>query len=93
MDINQALSTVEALRRQIDGLGKALAASEKTEYGKPVKVETSVRIYCHGSETVHLDREAAVELLRVTKALAEERLAKLQPVIDMANAALKGIGA
>lgn len=93
MNINQALSTVEALRRQIGDMDKALAASEKTEYGKPVKVETRVFVGGHGTETVHLDREAATELLRTTKARAEARLATLQPVIDMANAALKGIGA
>ncbi|MGB3835915.1 hypothetical protein [Castellaniella sp.] len=60
MDINKAISTVEALRRQIDDLDKALAASEKTEYGSPVRVETTVRIYSHGSQAVHLDREAAI---------------------------------
>ena len=44
-----------------------------------------------GSIQIMLDKEDCIALLRATKNKYETEISKLQPVIDMANAALKGV--
>ena len=91
MNITEALDTVSRLKRAVEEVDKALKAAEKTEYGTPVSVSASVFVRGAGTTCVSLDREACVKALQDTKAGYEARIAKLQPVIDMANAALKGV--
>lgn len=91
MNITEALDTVSRLKRAVEEVDKALKAAEKTEYGAPAKVSASVYVHGAGTTSVNLDREACIKALLDTKAGYEARIAKLQPVIDMANAALKGV--
>ena len=93
MDIRQAIEHVAYLAGQIRDLDKALAQANTIEYGKPCEVKARVFVRNHGTEDVILDRDAAIDLLRKTKEHYQTKIDRLQPVIDMANAALRGIGA
>lgn len=91
MNISEAIDTIGRLKRAVSEVDKALQAAEKEEYGSPARVEASVFVRGAGSVDVSLDRDACIKALQDTKAGYEARIAKLQPVIDMANAALKGV--
>lgn len=91
MNIAEALDTVSRLKRAVEEVDKALAAADKKEYGAPAKVSASVFVHGVGTTSVSLDRGACIKALQDTKAGYEARIAKLQPVIDMANAALRGM--
>lgn len=91
MDIKQAIERVNDLKNRIRKLDGALKASEKTEYGSLVEVSAEVFVHGFGTLSVSLDRDTCLKALQDTKAGCEARVAKLQPVIDMANAALKGV--
>lgn len=91
MNITQAIETVGKLKHRIEEVDRALKAADKTEYGRPAEVSASVFVYGAGTTRVNLDRDACIKALQDTKAGYEARIAKLQPVIDMANAALKGV--
>lgn len=91
MNIAEALDTVSRLKRAVEELDKALKATEKTEYGAPAEVSASVFVHGAGTISVSLDRDSCIRALQDTKNGYEARIAKLQPVIDMANAALKGV--
>lgn len=91
MDIRQAIEHVAYLAGQIRDLDKALAQSTTLEYGSPCQVTARVLVRNHGIEDVILDRDAAINLLRKTKEHYQAEVDRLQPVIDMANAALRGL--
>jgi len=91
MNIGEALNHVHDLKKSIKELDGAIKAADRAEYGKPVMVSASVFVRSAGSVSVALDRDACLKALQDTKAGYEARIAQLQPVIDMANAALKGV--
>lgn len=92
MNISEAIETVSSLKKSIERVDNALKCAEKTEYGgDPVRVQASVIVTGAGDTRVSLSRDACIKALQDTKANYEARIATLQPVIDMANAALKGL--
>lgn len=91
MDIKKAIERVSSLRDAIQRIDKAIAKTEYTGYGRPIRVSAEVSVEDIGDTRVTLDRDDCIALLRATKEKYEAEIAKLQPVIDMANAALKGL--
>lgn len=90
MDIKQAIERVRGLDDEITRCESFLAGNMETT--------ASVRIVTSSLSDIHIKGQigGAEGVRRMVEAKAEKlrsERAKLQPVIDMANAALKGIGA
>lgn len=91
MDIQEAIKRIEKLRGLIQNIEKAIEYSDRTGYGRPMRMRASVWVEDVGDNGIALDREDCIIFLRKTKEKYEAEIARLQPVIDMANAALKGL--
>ena len=91
MDIKQAVERVEHLLGQIESLDKAIAKTEELKYGLPCEVRVRVFVDNHGTRDVIAKRDEAIELLTGTRNHYQAEVDRLKPVIDMANAALKGL--
>ncbi|WJJ93409.1 hypothetical protein [Neopusillimonas aromaticivorans] len=91
MDIKKAIERVSSLKEAARRIDKAIERSEFKGYGRPVRVSADVYVEEVGSIQIMLDKEDCIALLRATKNKYEAEISKLQPIIDMANAALKGV--
>lgn len=91
MDIQEAIKRIEKLRGLIQNIERAIEHGDHTESGRPMRIRASVWVEGVGDNAIALDREDCIIFLRKTKEKHEAEIARLQPVIDMANAALKGL--
>lgn len=91
MHIGQAIARVKELRSKIEGVDNALNNIDKTHLGNPAKFSATVWVESAGNTNITIGRDEVVALLQSTKRGFESEISKLQPVIDMANAALKGV--
>lgn len=93
MNIKQAISRIADLRELIDSAERSRVRADKLENGYPVEVSVNVFVRGCGTTGVKCSRESALSLIDDTIKHYRAEIDHLQPVIDMANAALKGIGA
>lgn len=96
MNIRQATDRVAELRRYIDQMESILIMLERRKEGdEDVHVDvwnaSGGRVEHQSSCRAVLTRAATIAALSNSIQAHEAEIAKLQPVIDMANAALKGV--
>ena len=93
MNIAQTLDRLRNLRDDIRRLDEALekAAAVTSVGSKKHSLNANVFVESMGAVSVNATRDAAIEMLKATKVAKQAEIDKLQPVVDMANAALKGL--
>lgn len=87
MDIETAIQTVRDLLKDLRDINGAIRRIEEFDDDASLSVKT----YATGNINIVINNDDCLKLLKRTKAHHEAKIAKMQPVIDMANAALKGI--
>jgi len=92
MDIVQAIERVSALRDDVRRIDKMLDRLLGEGWSTPPKISADIAMDGFAVMRTTLDRDGCLGLLRSTKADHMDEIARLQPVIDTANAALRGIG-
>ncbi|MDS1141749.1 hypothetical protein RE432_15010 [Pusillimonas sp. SM2304] len=91
MNIRQAIEHVADLKGRIETLDKAIAREPFTGYGRPIRLDVKVFVEDVGTIPVLQTREQCVQMLIATRDAYRAEITQIQPVIDMANAALKGV--
>jgi len=90
MNINEALKRIDHLNKNIESIDEALKETRDKDIVKVTILWPGFAPGLSGSR-VHVERSLLSELLTSTITANQEELKSIQPVIDMANAALKGV--
>ncbi len=88
MDIKQAIERVRAIDDKLDSIKRFVGSNNHA--GAPVNITSGTWVI---SVTALFTAQQKLELIERERSRLEAERAKLAAVIDMANAALKGIGA
>lgn len=91
MDIKEAIATVAELKQKIKQINEMVAGAGKKYGDRSARISIRVWVEGKGDEQVSLKREDAIGLLESTRAGLLAEIDRLQPIIDMANLALKGL--
>jgi len=91
MDIKEAIATVAELKQKIKQINEMVAGAGKKYGDRSARISITVWVEGKGDEQVSLKREDAIGLLESTRAGLLAEIDRLQPIIDMANLALKGL--
>lgn len=87
MNIEQAASRL----RDLENLSKAVrTAIEKTE-NQNNRLEVRAFVKDSHIELVGMSRDQCIEVMRATLNAYQAEISRLQPIVDMANLALKGL--
>lgn len=92
MNIQHALNRIRDLQDHEERLHRTITSAQEKVHGGAYKNQFSTYVDTGISRTaVDLDRDQVVDIMQENLNGVRAEIAKLQPVIDMANAALKGI--
>lgn len=94
MDIEEAVVRANELELKIKKAQIIIEAAQEKYINDRYVNKPKVYLCMNNYDSLDLviNQDEAISMLNKTKETAESELAKLQPVIDTANAALKGIG-
>lgn len=91
MDIKKAVETVAGLKRDIENINEIIEGTKRSYGDRPARISVTVWVESRGDARVKMNREDVVGLLESTRAEYLAEIDRLQPIIDMANLALKGL--
>lgn len=91
MDIKRAVETVAELKREIEHINEMVAGAGRKYGDRSAKISVRVWVESKGDARISIKREDAIGMLESARADLLAEIDRLQPIIDMANLALKGL--